>query len=251
MQNWVLDIRFKYYLFIVAVVLSSCKKAEDRACFKSLGKVTTEIRSLNNFKHIYISDNIELQLTPSTKNEVSINSPKNLLNFITTEVRNDTLYIANKNKCNILRSYQHNIVADVSFTDLHYIKSYSSQDIRSTSTLNLDTLITEGFFVNGDVYLDFNGTYLATIVHSGGRNVTVRGNAFESYAYHIGTGSIFYENLNVEKTHIHSRTTADCYITATKKISIEIHSGGNVYYDNSTKPEVTIKQRGDGKAIPF
>ena len=233
------------------MVISSCKKAENRTCFKSLGENKTEVRTLSNFKHIHISDNIELHLTPSNTNEIKIQSPKNLMNFITTEVLNDTLYIRNNNKCGVFRSYQYDIIVDVSFTDLHYIKSYSSKDIRSTSTLNLDTLITEGFFVNGDMFLDFNGIYLATVVHSGGRNVTVKGNAYESYAYHVGTGSIFYENLNVEKTHIHSRTTADCYITARDKINIEIHSIGNVYYDNSSNPKISVKQRGDGKVIAY
>jgi hypothetical protein len=250
----VLDIKlnnFKAIAIGLLICFVSCKKPGERTCFKSAGKPATETRHLNPYSHIVISDNITLNLTQTTKYSATITAGEHLQNFIVTEVKNDTLYIRNNNRCNNFRSHKNEIIVDIAFEDLHYIKTSTSKNITATNALYLDSLIIEGFFFNGDVDLEFNGEVFAGVVHSGGANINVKGNVNTAYFYHIGTGSVNYKNLISKTTYGHSRTTANCFINASEKIKIEIHSLGNVYYNSLHNPKIELKEQGAGKLLKY
>jgi hypothetical protein len=232
-------------------MVASCAKPEDRPCFKSTGEMVEETRALSAFKNIVVSDNIELILTQTNATNATVISGKNLQNFIITEVKNDTLFIRNDNRCSVFRSYKSSITVDVSFNELNYIRTSSSKNISSNDSLRLDSLLIEGFNFYGDLNLVVNANYIACKAHSGGCKITVDGVAEESYGYHVGTGSIDYSSLKTKRTHFHSRTTTDCYLSPSNYLEVEIHSGGNVYYNAQLNPTIKLKKLGVGQLIPY
>ena len=72
------------YISIILFLVFSCQKPEQRQCYKSTGEIITEFRPLNDFSVIVLNDNIKLGLTQSTENSATINSGKNLINYIET-----------------------------------------------------------------------------------------------------------------------------------------------------------------------
>jgi hypothetical protein len=86
------------FIFLL-FVLFSCKKATDRICVKSAGKISEEIRLLTDFHSLEIGSKLSVTLVQDSANFVTVNGGKNLLNFIETEVVNGRLILRNENKC--------------------------------------------------------------------------------------------------------------------------------------------------------
>ena len=109
------------YILCFIVFLISCQKLEDRICYKSTGKTISELRALENFTVLVLTDNIELRLHQSIENSATITAGNNLINFIQTKVSGDTLYISNQNKCNNLRSRKKEVIVTVNVLNIQKI----------------------------------------------------------------------------------------------------------------------------------
>ena len=97
---------FNYFLILlIAVTFSSCKKKNLGDCFKSTGEITEEVRETDTFSKIIVRDNIEVILSPSTTNSITVSAGKNLIDKIITETNGDTLLISNNNSCNWVRDF--------------------------------------------------------------------------------------------------------------------------------------------------
>ena len=237
------------YISFISLIVFSCKKPEDRACYKSTGNTISELRPLGDFTTIVLNDNIELKLNQSTENTATITSGENLINSINTEVSGDTLFISNENKCNNLRSRKHDITIDLNIVNVRKINHFGTKGLSSTNTLKSDTLSIESYDGHGDVTVDFEGDYLATIFHSGTCNVVATGVVNNSYAYQISNGYTDYSGLSANYSHLHSRTVQDCIISAKEKLSVEIHGSGDVYYKESSILNIELKRTGTGELI--
>lgn len=236
-------------ILLIVTFAFACKKPEDRICYKSTGSITKEIRTLENFSFIVLEDNIELHLKQGLENNVEISSGVNLINFIKTEIQNDTLFISNENKCNNLRSRKNTVSALVNFSNLKRINHFGTKGIYSENLLSLDTLTIEAIDAHGEINLNFEGDFFSSIMHSGTCNVNIFGSANSSYAYQISNGKTDYSKLNVLSTHIHSRTVQDCYVQASNKIRANIQGSGNVYYKDNPNVEIELKGTGTGELI--
>ena len=223
------------YILCFIVFLISCQKSEDRICYKSTGKTISELRALENFTVLVLTDNIELKLHQSIENSATITAGNNLINFIQTKVSGDTLYISNQNKCNNL--------------NIQKIIHYGTKGISSNNTLKGDMLSIESFDGHGDVSIDFEGNYLTTLFHSGTSNVLITGLVNQSYAYQIGTGYTDYSGLEAKNCFLHSRSIQDCIMSAKENLEVEIHSSGNVYYQKLDNLSVSLTGNGTGELI--
>ena len=237
------------YISIIIISIFSCRKPEDRQCYKSTGKTISEFRDLENFSVIVLNDNIELVLNQSADNNTTISSGENLINFIKTDISGDTLYISNENKCNNLRSNKHSITVNVNVKYLTRIEHNGTKGLRFSNTIKSDSLAIESIDGHGDVSINFEGKYLATIFHSGTCNVTATGVVEESFAYQISNGYTDYSNLSAKKCHLHSRTIQDCTMNADEIFSVNIQGAGNVYYKDNTNLIVEKKGNGSGELI--
>ena len=237
------------YILCFIVFLISCQKSEDRICYKSTGKTISELRSLENFTVLVLTDNIALKLHQSIENSATITAGNNLINFIQTKVSGDTLYISNQNKCNNLRSRKKEVIVTVNVLNIQKIIHYGTKGISSNNTLKGDMLSIESFDGHGDVSIDFEGNYLTTLFHSGTSNVLITGLVNQSYAYQIGTGYTDYSGLEAKNCFLHSRSIQDCIMSAKENLEVEIHSSGNVYYQKLDNLSVGLTGNGTGELI--
>jgi hypothetical protein len=126
-------------LIFVALLVSSCQKANRLDCIKRTGSITTENRVLGSFSIIEVYDNVQVFLIQDTSNFVLIKAGENLLSNITTNIEGQTLVIKNKNKCNFTRSYKYQIEIYIHFKKLDELIYRGTGPITSLNTLVNDT----------------------------------------------------------------------------------------------------------------
>lgn len=140
MLNMELRMYFKSSLvFVLLVFVYSCKKSEDRTCFKKWGKDSTREVSLPAFDKLEVYEQIEVVLIQDSSNRLVIIGGENVVNFVEFEVDSDKkLVLRNKNKCNFLRSYDKKIKVEIHFTELINVYFEGTEPMYSKDTLTSD-----------------------------------------------------------------------------------------------------------------
>lgn len=242
---------FKIAFLCGAILLSSCKKPEDRACFKSIGEESTiEVPFAANIDSLYLSDNIYYTLVPGNEAKVEITGGKNLISFIDVHTENGSLYIGNKNKCAFLRSYNYKIEAKVYVNAVTFIEYHGSSELKSQDTLFSPELRLEIKDGAGDVDLTVvNGYTSAKITHGFG-NFILKGSAFTAFL-NCNTNSYCDTRafITTEKLTVNSNTVSDMLINANNiELDARIHQKGNIRYIGIPS-DIELNRTGTGQLI--
>lgn len=219
-------------IFILAFVLFSCKKAEDRACAKSVGEETVEERTFVDFNRLYLGPHIEYVLVQDTVNKAIITGGKNLLNFILTDVEDGKLFITNENKCNFLRSYKKKVKVELHVKKIQNILYDATEVVRCKNQLISDYLSVTIVESAGRFYLDVAAEVLYTVVERNWGNFEVTGNV-NYYKLDIGGNSFGNTyGLNVaDSIHVRTYSSEDLELNADGVVlRSQIHSTGNIGY---------------------
>lgn len=153
----------------------SCKKPENRSCFKSVGDLAVKEISLDFFNKLYLGPHLKYRLIQGNENKVVVRGGENLLNFVSATIEDDRLSIVNKNKCNFLRSYKKEISVDVYFQNIYSIDFEGTKDLIMTDTIHapyLSLIITDGA---GKCDLTVDSDQLIVIVTNGWGNFDIDG----------------------------------------------------------------------------
>ena len=117
--------KYAGYIIIPALlsvmIYSGCGKSGN--CLTSTGKIIQEVRSVGAFDSIDVRDNVNVILIMDSVNKVVVESGKNIISGITTDVADHQLTIQNLNKCNWLRSYDKPLNVYISVKKLLKIKN--------------------------------------------------------------------------------------------------------------------------------
>lgn len=172
---------FSILLCTVCLVFYSCKKSENRTCFKFAGKDTEKEISLTEFDKMKLFQKIEYVLIQDSLNKVVLKGGENLLNLIKVEIADGCLTMENNNKCAFLRSYDRKVKAEIHFTQLSDLEYQGTDNLTNEGTLNLSWFLFK--------------------ILSGSSTVKLNMNADVVYAYTAGysdftfTGKANYSNL--------------------------------------------------------
>lgn len=235
---------------IISIILciSSCKKENLCDCFKSTGSIITEDRAITNFSSIFVSDNINLYLTQDSVFSVKVEAGKNLMPLITTELKNDSLFIENKNTCNWVRSYKPKINAYISMPLLVFFQNSGCGTITTKNTFTGDSLRFYSINSSGDLTLSMDVKKCYLTIHTGCLNVTASGKADYLDVYYIGSGMIHCENVNAKDVFVTNKSTGDIYVRASEKLYYNITWTGDVYYYGNPT-DLSGTDTGDGNLL--
>jgi hypothetical protein len=232
------------------LILFSCKKSEDRACWKSTGEETSIEIKLDAFSKVFLHEHIEYVLVQDSVEKIVITGGKNLVNFIKVDFVDGFLDVKNENKCFFLRSYKKNIRAEIHFKQINEIIFEGTEPLTNQGLIEfnwLNILIRDGA---GSVKLNFNSeSIFATISHGWGdftftghtkrANFNLRSNGFcDTYGLTVA------DSLTVV-----SNTQGITKINANGvKLKAQIDTGGDIYY-KGTPFSVKLNQYGEGQLI--
>jgi len=248
--------------FLVSLIAASCSKMD--ALFRN-GEPVTELRTPTEpFDIICMYNNVNVELRHSRHPHFELTCPKNLIDNIVTEIRNDSLIIRNDNDFNWLRSYDYNIDLTVYYDSLREINFASLGKLTSRDTLygrhTLDTL--EDFGIHtfmlrtkegcGDIDLTFLCDVLRNRFFNGTSCITLHG--VVGYTEHIvrSYGTVHAEDLDANMVNVTHESTNNLYLKVRNggALHARLSSIGNLYYIGTPDPERTdIHCSSSGKAI--
>jgi hypothetical protein len=238
------------FVFLLIVTLSSCKKTEDRPCWKSVGDLSSKEIKLEPFDKIKLNAHLQFLLVQDSTDKLVIKGGKNLLNFVKAEMVDDVLEISNENKCNFLRDYDQKITVEIHFTSLINIHFEGSEPLLSDGKLKFDwltLLIRDGA---GPVELDFDAQYINTILSHGFGSFKFSGTTNQAN-FNIrsnGYGDAFGLAVNDSITVI-SKTQGNVKINADGAIlKAQTEADGDIMY-KGLPSSILFNQYGDGKLI--
>ena len=236
-------------LIIGLILFNSCKKGVVRDCFKSTGKLTDELRSIENFSSILLKDNVNLILCKSENNSIRVTAGSNLISGIITEVdENGLLEISNENECNWVRSYESPINVYLNYVDIDSIEYRSIGDIKTDGILLTDTLwlkVTEGA---GHIEMKLNVARLYCALIYGTSDITLSGRCGLSYVFSASFGLIDMVDLESDNVYVNSRSSNNIYLSVENDLGAIIGNIGSIYYKGNPST-ITLDKTGSGELI--
>lgn len=222
-----------YVLIFGLLLLFSCKKAEDRSCFKSNGEEGERIVSTDmDIDTLYLYDDLYYTLEQGPELKVVLTGGENLLSHIDVDFQNGRLTVRNNNKCNFLRSYKNKIYAKIYVDSISYIHYEGSKELKSVDTLysnELRLMIRDGA---GSTDLTLKNGYTSATVTHGYGDFTLRGNTLFGHL-HCNTNSFCdTRSFKVDKKlFVRSNTVGKMLVNAnTAYFNATINQSGNIEY---------------------
>jgi len=225
-----LDLAIVYKLGLIGLVLTfcSCNKENAPDCFKTAGEVQTEIRDLGCFTKLELNSNLKYELVDTNFCGIEITGPKNLLPKIDAQLSNGILKIENKNTCNFLRSYEHEIIVKLYFDSITNIQNFSTGSVVSLNEMKARKLVIENKHANGKVELNLNCDTIYCGSPAGANDSYLKGNVQVAELYSDAYGIIHAESLNASQVYINNASLQPIYANATSYAFVRIDDSGNV-----------------------
>lgn len=233
-----------FFLMLLTVLISSCKKENRCDCIKRTGEIIMDIRHPSGFDKIFLENNLNLFVTEGPVFEVKVEAGEHVAPLIRTEVVDGTLYVRNKNRCNWTRSYKKPLNVYVTMPRLVYVTSDGTGDIKSLNTITTDTLDIQTKN-SGNIEISVNNARVRSHMHGSG-DVTLHGRTDEHDISIGGTAYIYAGDLETGYTYINTFTLGISYIRASNMLICRIEDKGDVFcYGNPTV--VQKEQIGSGQ----
>lgn len=232
-------------LLILSILLVTCKKENLCDCFKGTGKQTSEQRTLNAFKEVFVQDEIDVHLIEGNEYSVRIEAGKQVIKLIKTSVDNDVLIISDDNKCDFTRSYKREVVVYVTLPILRKIENNGLGDVYMDSQFTCDTL---NYYMSnsGNLHLNLNANIVYGGMHGNG-DVYMKGTINESSIFAGGQGYFYGFDAVAKKVILTLNTSGrmEVNVNSFMKIDMLERSTGDIFYKGN--PSTIWKATFDGK----
>lgn len=237
-------------IILLSLLVFSCKKAEDRRCFKSVGKEVTIERNVDSFDKIYVGPNMKITLVQDSLDKVVITGGDNLVNFISSDVVDGQLRIENNNTCNFLRSYKHEVSVEIHFTSLKEFYFEGTKPVNCIGTIKSNNLIVVIRDGAGAVNLNVDCGNLNVTVTNGWGNFEVSGTTVN---LHLDIRSNGFGNTNnlvaTQDVNVSSDSGGVIQVNAEGAVlKAQTSSSGDIWYVG-TPSDIQFTQYGTGELI--
>jgi hypothetical protein len=240
------------FLIATGFLVLSCKKPENRTCFKFLGAETTKEIPLASFNQLDLREHVEYILIQDSLDKVVLKGGKNLLNLIETKVESGVLMIENKNRCGFLRDAKKVVVAEIHFTSLINIRFIGTESLTSRGTIYTDYFTFYSRDGAGDVALNIHAIQIDAEANHGWCNFTFTGVTQKARICAKSNSYCDVSGLTVtDSIYVASETVGDIKINADNLvIHGYITESGNILYKGTPLgQDVLINGTGTVKAF--
>lgn len=217
-------------------------------CFKDSGKTITVDRPTGAFNKIDLQNNVDLVVHFGNKYELKITAGANLVEGITTEIRDSVLFVKNENKCNWTRSFTNTYTVDITMIDLVNLVNNGSGNVTFADTLKTKEFVFDNWNASGVMNFLFDGERILTKIHTGTADVNISGKTGLNYIWLFGYGQMNCKNLQADNAYVVNLGTGDCHVQAKNELYAEIEYIGNIHYTGNPS-SITTKITGTGQLI--
>lgn len=244
-----------------SLILSSCSDYYmDHV--RGNGLMDTEYRTMDYYNGIELQGAFDVFLTYDSSSEIRIEAESNLIPYIETYVRNETLVLTTLKNSNIRNRLTMKIFVPI--TEIRNIRLSGSGDIMGDSRFYSDIfeLILSG---SGDVALDLdaneidlkisgsgdiemdNTCDLLTSRISGSGDIYLSGYADKTEYYITGSGDVNALDMPCSTNKTYISGSGDVWVDVSDYLNVDIPGSGDVYYKGH--PDIDVKITGSGDLI--
>jgi hypothetical protein len=231
-RNW----QLLTILTLLVILLAACGASYVRGS----GNVITEQREVSGFNGINMAGYGEVIITQGDTESLTIETDENLMQYIQTEVRNNTLYIEFTDK--IIPDPSLSITFNLSVTNLESLElaGAGSFDIKSLETPSLGIL----FDGAGNIKLGSLSADELTVQLNGAGSINAAGEVGNQDVTISGAGRYSTPDLKSSQADVLVEGLGQVEIWVTDTLTVNIEGAGSVNYYGS--PSVTQNVEGAG-----
>lgn len=230
-------------LFVIAIImLFSVTGCIDDFIIRGNGIEASEARLTHEFSKIKSEGSFEVHISPGSDYEVMIEAESNLIPYIETELRGNTLRIHTRGLHNLRNQLPMKI-----FITTPYVKAITQSG---------SGIITTGYFEaeHVDVILSGSGIIETAIeansldgILSGSGSIYISGEASNADFLVSGSGKLDAWDLSLRNCEATISGSGNMWIYARRFLRANISGSGNVFYSGS--PAVETHVSGSGNVI--
>lgn len=236
-----------------SLMLVSCEKPSD--CLETTGIIVSKTYEVTNpFNKIYVYKGVGLVVKEGTEYKVEVITGDNLLDNISVEFKDGTLFLKDNSTCNWTRAYgQIKFYVTTPHLESLDINSTTEQDIVSDGVLDHDILrlisidLGPGAGTN-DFHFQVND-FQTVIENNNVSRYYMSGQTDEILLnFYDGHGRFEGENLIAKSIKVFHRGSNDMVVHPTESITGKMVSTGNVVLKN-VPPIVNVEELYQGRVI--
>jgi hypothetical protein len=214
-------------------------------CIEGNGSVATVRRVVDDFTNITSNGDFIVDVSIGNSTSVSVEADENLLSYIETYIRGNTLYIETQdNHCiqSRERVYVHVVTPSV------YQLKLSGSGIIYCDSVNTDEL---KYIVSGSGTIESKGLNTGFIDAniSGSGEIILSGTSAETDLMISGSGNIKAINLDTDKCIATISGSGSIYTSVNELLDVMISGSGNVIYKGD--PELSVNISGSGRVVRY
>lgn len=231
---------FVFTSILCALVIGACGINVDLDIGQGSGKVVTESRPVNNFDKVSLSGAGDVTIIQGSSEQLEIEAEDNIIQHITTEVRDGTLYIEFEKKA-IIPTRPIKFI--ITMRDIHGLETRGVSNIE-TNAITTDHLDI-GISGTGSITINNLKADQLTINVSGAGNFIADGQVSKQKVVLSGAGNYDGEDLESGAVEVTITGLGQVSLWVKDRLDVTISGTGNVSYYGS--PQVSQQISGLGK----
>lgn len=238
-------------IFSLVVLFFSCKKAEDRTCYKSYGNLIEKEIPLDSVSKFMLYKNITYHIYQDTLRKLIVRTGDNMVNHIAVENDGTVVTIKNENHCNFWRDFDKKTIVEIHYPFYKEIYSEANDSLIFKNTIVGDYLEVEQNLGGAAVLLDVDVYHIVMIASGGVGTYVLSGNTNYADLRVQSNGAGDASQLKSNYLYVYSNTTGDLTVDAdSTEFTVDIRGTGNVLY-SGTPDSLSYVKSGDGGLIKF
>jgi hypothetical protein len=259
--------QFVVWIVLVVLALPACQFVSQPGTglgntIRGSGRVVQEERAVSGFRGVELATIGTLHIEVGEQESLRIEAEDNLLPYIQTTVRGETLIIEVQNGINLRTTRPVNYTLTVVNLDSIALSSSGNAEapdlesklftvqVNSSGGLETGDLTCDTFRVtissSGDVSVgQVNGQRLEAGLSSSG-GLTVGGGTVERQEIQISSsGNYSAQNLQSQEADVQLSSSGSATIWVTERLTARLSSSGNLRYAGNPRTDVTTTSSGD------
>lgn len=223
-------------------IFSACNK--DRICIKGKGSLIIETRNLTNFKSVELGMSANVVWHYDSVYRCEVEAQENLIKFLETEIKGNTLCIKTKRYTSIRKSLP--ISFHIYSPQAEGVSVSGSGDVRLQKDLqasDLNIKISGSGDVN--VFCPISSSIDVNISGSGKLKLSSEGICEKATYKMSGSGDLFAFDFETKKVNTNISGSAKMQLNVMEILDAKISGSGNITYKGN--PKVNSKISGSGK----
>ena len=233
----------KKSILILALLCFTICNAQKFKKIKGNQKIVTTTRSTPNYEKISVSGSFDVKLVSAKEGTITIKGDENLLEFIKTEVNNNTLSVYLEKGKSIQYDYNSSIEITIPFETINQISFSGSGNLTNTDVISATDL---DFIMSGSGNVSFQSSSSnLKITKSGSGNLNATGKTADLEVISSGSGNANLAKLISLNATATQSGSGNIKVNCSKSLDAKTVGSGTIQY-SGTPEKINKTSTGSG-----